>query len=171
MRTTLSGDSPLASRGKRDTFAPFMSAPANATPIVSANGLVVRYGVQTLLDGSTIALHEGERVGLVGRNGCGKSTLLRIIAGDLDPDAGEVSRRRGCLTGYLPQAFDLDREATVEGNILNGARHILDVIAEYERKAGKNIRIILAGESGAVYVVKSMKDLLPLSFEADELKA
>jgi cytidine deaminase len=45
------------------------------------------------------------------------------------------------------------------------------VIAEYERKAGKNIRIILAGETGAVYVVKSMKDLLPLSFEADELKS
>src|SRR5437764_862904 len=100
------------------SLRPFMSAPANATPLVSANGLVVRYGVQTLLDGSTIALHEGERVGLVGRNGCGKSTLLRIIAGDLEPDAGKVSRRRGCLTGYLPQAFDLDRDATVEANIL-----------------------------------------------------
>lgn len=45
------------------------------------------------------------------------------------------------------------------------------VIAEYERKAGKNIRIILGGESGAVYVVGSMKELLPLSFEADELKS
>jgi ATP-binding cassette subfamily F protein uup len=117
-----------------------MSAPSNAIPIVSANGLVVRYGVQTLLDGSTIALHEGERVGLVGRNGCGKSTLLRIIAGELEPDAGEVSRRRGCLTGYLPQAFDLDREGTVEANILAGARHVLDVIAEYERMPGDSPR-------------------------------
>lgn len=45
------------------------------------------------------------------------------------------------------------------------------VIAEYERKAEKNIRIILSGETGAVYVVSSMKQLLPLSFEADELKA
>jgi ATP-binding cassette subfamily F protein uup len=120
-----------------------MSAPANATPLVSANGLVVRYGVQTLLDGSTIALHEGERVGLVGRNGCGKSTLLRIIAGDLEPDAGQVSRRRGCLTGYLPQTFDLDRDATVEANILVGARHVLDIIAEYEHLPGDSSR---AGE-------------------------
>jgi ABC transport system ATP-binding/permease protein len=117
-----------------------MSAPANATPIVSANSLIVRYGVQTLLDASTIALHEGERVGLVGRNGCGKSTLLRIIAGDLEPDGGEVSRRRGCLAGYLPQAFDLDRDATVEANILNGARHILDLVAEYERLPGDSPR-------------------------------
>ncbi len=45
------------------------------------------------------------------------------------------------------------------------------VIAEYERKGGKDIRIILAGETGAVYIVSAMKDLLPLSFEADELKA
>ena len=117
-----------------------MSAPANATPLVSANGLVVRYGVQTLLDGSIVALHEGERVGLVGRNGCGKSTLLQIIAGELEPDGGEVSRRRGCLTGFLPQAFDLDREATVESNVLAGARHILDLIAEYERTPGESPR-------------------------------
>ena len=117
-----------------------MSAPANSTPLVSANGLTVRYSAQTLLDGSTIALHEGERVGLVGRNGCGKSTLLRIIAGDLEPDAGDVSRRRGCLTGYLPQDFDLEREATVEKNILNGARMVLDLIAEYERLPGDSAR-------------------------------
>lgn len=45
------------------------------------------------------------------------------------------------------------------------------VIAEYERKSGKNIRIILAGETGAVYAVGSIKELLPLSFEADELKS
>jgi ABC transport system ATP-binding/permease protein len=117
-----------------------MSAPANATPIVSANSLLVSYGAQTLLDSCTIALHEGERGGLVGRNGCGKSTLLRIIAGDLEPDGGEVSRRRGCLTGYLPQNFDLDLRATVETNILNGARHILDIIEEYERLPGDSAR-------------------------------
>ncbi len=45
------------------------------------------------------------------------------------------------------------------------------VISEHERRFGNDIRIILAGETGAIYIVKSMKDLLPLSFEADELKA
>jgi cytidine deaminase len=45
------------------------------------------------------------------------------------------------------------------------------VMAEYEKRSGKDIRIILAGETGAVYAVSSMKELLPLSFEADELKA
>ena len=113
-----------------------MSAPANATPVVSANGLIVRYGATTLLAGSTIALHEGEHVGLVGRNGCGKSTLLKIISGDLEPDEGEVSRRRGIMTGFLSQTFDLDMDATVEANVLSGAQHILDIIAEYENSPG-----------------------------------
>ncbi len=103
-----------------------------ALPVFSANGLIVRYGVTTLLDSSTLALHEGERVGLVGRNGCGKSTFLRIAAGDLEPDAGEVTRRRGALTGYLPQSFGLDEAATVEENILSGADHIRKMITDYE---------------------------------------
>lgn len=45
------------------------------------------------------------------------------------------------------------------------------VIAETERRYGVPIRIILAGQSGKVYVVESIKELLPLSFEADELKS
>jgi ABC transport system ATP-binding/permease protein len=117
-----------------------MPAPANSTPVVSANGLIVRYGATTLLDGSTIALHEQERVGLVGRNGCGKSTLLRILAGELEPDGGDVAWRRGILTGFLPQTFDLDPKATVEANVLAGAKHILDIIAEYENTPGDSPR-------------------------------
>lgn len=45
------------------------------------------------------------------------------------------------------------------------------VIAETERRYGKPIRIILAGQSGKVYVADSIRELLPLSFEADELKS
>ncbi len=45
------------------------------------------------------------------------------------------------------------------------------VMAETERRYGKPLRVLLAGETGAVYVIASVKDLLPLSFVADELKA
>lgn len=109
-------------------------------PVFSANGLIVRYGITTLLNSSTLALHEGERVGLVGRNGCGKSTFLRIAAGDLEPDGGEVTRRRGALTGYLPQTFGLDDAATVEENILNGAAHVRKMIADYEATPAESHR-------------------------------
>ncbi len=111
-----------------------------ALPVFSANGLIVRYGVTTLLNSSTLALHEGERVGLVGRNGCGKSTFLRIAAGDLEPDGGEVTRRRNALVGYLPQTFGLDDSATVEQNILSGASHVLKMIEDYEATPAEDHR-------------------------------
>jgi ATP-binding cassette subfamily F protein uup len=85
-----------------------------------------------VLDHATLSINEGEHVGLAGRNGCGKSTFLRIAAGELQPDEGQVTRRRDLVTGYLPQAFELQEDATVHTNILAGAQHVLDLIAEYE---------------------------------------
>ncbi len=101
-------------------------------PIASATELTVRYGPHTVLDRATIAIEEGERIGLVGRNGCGKSTFLRIAAGDLLPDAGQFTRRRDLITGYLPQVFALDETATVHANIQAGAARILALLEEYE---------------------------------------
>lgn len=101
-------------------------------PIASATELTVRYGPHTVLDRATIAIEEGERIGLVGRNGCGKSTFLRIAAGDLQPDAGIFTRRRDLITGYLPQVFALDETATVHANIQAGAARILALLEEYE---------------------------------------
>lgn len=102
--------------------------------IASASDLVMRYGDQQVLDGATLAIHEGERIGLVGRNGCGKSTFLKIFAGDLKPDSGTTAHRKGLGIGYLPQMFELDESSSVMDNILSGARHISDLIDEYERQ-------------------------------------
>jgi ATP-binding cassette subfamily F protein uup len=100
--------------------------------VFSARSISVSYGAQRILDESALVVHEGERVGLLGRNGSGKSTFLKIVAGAMQPDSGEIIRRRDLMTGYLPQVFDLDGERTVHANILEGARRILEWIAEYE---------------------------------------
>ncbi|QQL45523.1 ABC-F family ATP-binding cassette domain-containing protein [Sulfuriroseicoccus oceanibius] len=100
--------------------------------IASASELTVAYGHQSVLDGATLAIHEGDRVGLVGRNGSGKSTLLKIAAGVFAPDSGEFVTRRGLVTGYLPQDFELDESSTVLDAVLSGAGFIRDMIAEYE---------------------------------------
>lgn len=116
-----------------------MNNPPSAS-LLSASQLSVSYGAQTVLNNATLAISEGERVGLVGRNGCGKSTFLKIAATVLEPDSGEVITRRELVTGYLPQEFALDETASVHANILEGARHILDLIRDYETEPPESLR-------------------------------
>ncbi len=68
----------------------------------------------------------------MGRNGCGKTSLLKILAGENQPDAGEISRRRGLRIGYLPQEFELDGARTVRQNIEAGAADLMDWLSRYE---------------------------------------
>src|SRR5436190_14395005 len=100
--------------------------------ILTATDLVVRYGERAILDSATLGIQEGDRIGLVGRNGCGKTTFLRILAGLQSPDSGEISRRRGLVVSYLPQDFLLDAARSVAQNIRDGAKPVLDLIAEFE---------------------------------------
>ncbi len=104
------------------------SAPA----LLTASDLVVAFNDRVVLDSATFALHEGDRVGLVGRNGAGKSTFLKVLAGQRTPDSGTVAARRGLVVSYLSQEFTLDTENNVLKNIRDGARHVLDLIAEFE---------------------------------------
>jgi len=108
--------------------------------VASANNLVVRHGTQAVLEGASLTILEGERVGLVGRNGSGKSTFLQIAAGAMAPDSGEIALRRDLVTGYMPQVFDLDDTQSVHANIMSGAQRILDLIAEYETAPAESQR-------------------------------
>ncbi|RBP43701.1 ATP-binding cassette subfamily F protein uup [Roseimicrobium gellanilyticum] len=104
--------------------------------MLSANELTLSYGNHRLLDGITLAVNEGEKVGLVGRNGTGKTSLLKILAGTERADTGDLSIRRGLRIGYLPQEFELDGSLTVLENIRNGAADLIDMIARYEAGEG-----------------------------------
>jgi len=116
-----------------------MAQPGSAS-LLTAQDLCVRYNDQVVLDHAALSIHEGDRMGLVGRNGCGKSTFLRILAGMLEPDSGTVARRRSLVVGYLPQEFALDPALNVVENIREGARHVLDLIAEFEALPGDSGR-------------------------------
>jgi len=100
--------------------------------IITATEITVRYGERAVLDAATLGIQEGERIGLVGRNGCGKTTFLRILAGLQTPDTGDVSRQRELVSSYLPQDFMLDATKSVGENIRDGAKPVLDLIAEFE---------------------------------------
>ena len=100
--------------------------------IVNATEVTVRYGERAILDAATLAIDEGQRIGLVGRNGCGKTTFLKLIAGLHASDSGSVTRRRDLVVSYLAQDFTLDPTLDVRGNVRAGAKQTLDLIAEFE---------------------------------------
>ena len=71
---------------------------------ISVKGLVKSFEVgTTLLDGLSFDIHEGECVGIMGRNGCGKTTLFRILTGELFPDEGEITIASGKKLGLISQ--------------------------------------------------------------------
>jgi ABC transport system ATP-binding/permease protein len=116
-----------------------MSAPVPA--LLSANELKLSYGSERLLDGVTLSVAPGEKVGLVGRNGCGKTSLLKILSGATRADSGDLSSRRGLRTGYLPQEFELDGSLTVLENIRSGAADLVDIMHRYEAGEGSEANL------------------------------
>lgn len=109
--------------------------------LLSANEIRLAYSYQTLLNGVTLAVAAGEKVGLVGRNGCGKTSLLKILTGSEKADSGEISIRRGLRIGYLPQEFELDLELSVHENIAAGAADIVEAIRRYENGEGSDAEL------------------------------
>jgi ATP-binding cassette subfamily F protein uup len=87
--------------------------------LISVEKAAKAYGTRALLDGVSLGLAEGERIGVVGRNGAGKSTLLRLLAGTAEPDTGRIARMSGLRAGYLPQT---DEFAGTVGQIVFGDR-------------------------------------------------
>jgi ATP-binding cassette subfamily F protein 3 len=65
--------------------------------------LTLTRGARRLLEGASLVVHPGQRVGLVGANGSGKSSLLALLEGELDADAGEVSLPPSWVIAHVRQ--------------------------------------------------------------------
>ena len=78
-------------------------SPAEEAPLVSGQGLVVRYGGRSVLDRVSIEVRRREVVSLIGPNGAGKTTAVRALLGLIKPDAGTVRHAPGLVVGYVPQ--------------------------------------------------------------------
>ena len=92
-----------------------------ATPLLGAEGLHLEYPTRVVFDSLSVGIEEGDRIGIVGRNGDGKSSLLGMLSGQIEPQAGRVTRRGGVRFGVLGQSDDLDPEATVGYSIAGDA--------------------------------------------------
>ena len=102
--------------------------------LLTAENLRKNYGMKQLLDGVTLYLNQGERIGLIGVNGTGKSTLLKILAGAESPDEGRVALDPNVQVSYLPQTPALNDELTVLEQVFAGHPAEFREINEYEAK-------------------------------------
>jgi ATP-binding cassette subfamily F protein 3 len=82
--------------------------------MIHVNDLTCRVAGRTLIDGATVALPDGARVGVVGRNGTGKTTLFKLIAGDLQPDDGAITMPKGVRFGRVAQEAPSGPEPLIE---------------------------------------------------------
>jgi ATPase subunit of ABC transporter with duplicated ATPase domains len=81
-----------------------------------ARGLASGHAERTLFSGLDLVVAPGDVVGLVGANGAGKSTLLRVLAGELEPDAGSVTLNPpGASVGHLAQELERRPGETLGG--------------------------------------------------------
>ena len=78
------------------------------------------FGDKVIFDDASLGIQQGDKIGIIGINGTGKSTLLRIIAGEEEPDRGEVIRQNGLKILYLPQNPEFPREGTLASYVLKG---------------------------------------------------
>jgi ATP-binding cassette subfamily F protein uup len=72
-------------------------------PILNAQSVTKQFGAVPLFRNISLTVEDGDRIGLIGPNGAGKSTLLALLAGQVEPDSGEVAVRKRARAAYVPQ--------------------------------------------------------------------
>ena len=131
-------------------------------PVLTAQDLQKSFGPQTVLDGVTLTIRTGERVGLVGLNGSGKSTLSRILAGRELPDAGTVARRRGASVLYLEQDPRFEGEITARQAVVAGLSAWADAKGRHDQASQRletgegDIEALLASQEEAAADVERL---------------
>ena len=78
------------------------------------NNLTYRIAGRTLLEDATLVVPEGAKMGLVGRNGTGKTTLFKLLVGDIAPESGTATIRRGARVGQVAQEAPASDESLID---------------------------------------------------------
>ena len=89
-------------RRRTITFA-FPESPRSGEDAVKIEGLCKQYGTNVIYDDFSLMIRRKERWSVMGVNGAGKSTLLKLVAGEIEPDAGRVTLGAGVRVGYFAQ--------------------------------------------------------------------
>ncbi len=143
--------------------------------MITLKNVTLRRSAKVLLEGASVTLNPGEKVGLVGRNGAGKSSLFALLNGNLHEDAGEyyipAQWRMGQVAQDMPETEQGATDFVVEGDTQLGAARAEVTAAEatedYERMANAYTALHDAGEYDAAARAQAL--ILGLGFKTTEL--
>ncbi len=103
-------------------------------PILNAQSLTKAYGPKPLFHEISFTVEEGARIGLIGPNGAGKSTLLGVLAGEIEPDSGEVATRKRARLSYVAQISEFASGQTVWSVVEASLRRARVPEGEWDRR-------------------------------------
>ena len=134
--------------------------------LLSLNNLTFTYSKPNLLDGITLHIERGERIGLVGRNGAGKSTLMKLIAGLLKPDDGSVDLQSEGVIARLDQEVPSGGDKTAFEMAAEGFGPLCSAVSDY-RNIGHKLH---EGVELTEKELKAYEDASHMIADADELQ-
>ena len=97
--------------------------------MISIDSITVEFGGNALFENVSFLIKEKEKIALIGRNGAGKTTLLKLIAGEMSPTRGSISRPKNLTIGYLPQHIKVNDSKTVREETLTSFENIFAIRA------------------------------------------
>ena len=103
--------------------------------LLSLRNIALAFGGPSLFDGINLQIEQGDRLCLLGRNGTGKSTLLKLIAGDISPEGGEISRQQGLRVSLVSQEIPQDISGSVFDVVAEGMGSAAALLEEYHQVA------------------------------------
>jgi ATP-binding cassette subfamily F protein uup len=154
--------------------------------ILTVQGLEKRYGTRRVLAGASFAVHERDRIGMIGANGAGKTTLLKMLVAramgvddaTLVPDDGVITWKRDLVLEYVAQEPVLELETTIGATLAreNVADHEIATVADALQlpPMDRTIGVLSGGERRRVALARALlgrPDVLVLDEPTNHLDA
>ncbi|SFM27829.1 ATP-binding cassette domain-containing protein [Methylobacterium pseudosasicola] len=164
-------------QNRRDVRRPVGSVSMNASEAESSGSLVVEareigksYGERTIVDGLSLRVMRGDRLGIVGANGAGKSTLINLLMGRLAPDSGQVVLGTNLMPVVLDQArATLEPGMTVTEVLTGGrgdsvtvngqSRHVIGYLKDFlfsPEQARTPVSVLSGGERNRLLIARAL---------------
>ena len=139
--------------------------------VIEVEGLQKAYGDKLLIEGLTFALPPGGIVGVIGPNGAGKSTLFKMLTGQEQPDAGELSYGDTVQLSYVDQSRDDLADGETVWEAISGGAELIELgdaqmnsrayCSAFNFKGGdqqKKVSLLSGGERNRVHMARLLKE-------------